>query len=699
MICLAAAGLALLAPTGAGAAGRCGDHLWCDTSRSPDERAGLLLAALTRDERIGLLAGDDLFGVAGGEGTHTGTSNGVARVGLPPVYYSDGPVGPRSGRATSMPAPMALAATFDRRMAFRHGSVVGNEVKLKGNDVVFAPTVNILRTPLGGRTFEAYGEDPFLQARIAVEWIRGAQKQGVIGNVKHFAANNQEGQGVAVPGAPVGVGPQGNRLTVDTIVDERTLREVYLPQFEAAVREADVGSVMCSYNRLNGQYACENQRLLNEILKQEWGFDGFVLADYGAAKIAANGLNNGLDFDPWPGFAYSPAAVGLALATSQASESAVDEHVRRILRTLFAYGFFDRDAYPMSDDAIDKERHALAARSIEEAGIVLMKNDGLLPLDPGRVRSIALIGSDAERFKSGGGSSNVQPFSFTTPRQGIERRAAAAGIEVRYDPGDNAERAAAVASSADAAVVVAADTTSEGADKPCMGLNCGSLDGLDRDGLIDSVTRANPRTAVVLETAGPVLTPWRDGAAALLEAWYPGVEGGSAIARVLFGDAEPGGRLPATFPRQEADEPYAGDPEAYPGVAERVVYKEGVLGGYRWFDERGIEPAFAFGHGLTYTRFRYRGLRIRRLARGRALVSARVTNTGRRAGSEVAQLYLGKPDPAAGIVQPPRWLRGFRKLRIGPGGRGRSASCSAGATSRTGTPRPRAGAWPRAATG
>jgi beta-glucosidase len=561
----------LLAPAGAAGAGRCGDHPWCDTRLSPDQRAGLLLEALTRDERISLLAGDELFGVAGREGTHTGTSDGVERVGLPPTYYSDGPVGARSGQATSMPAPMALAATFDRRMACRHGSVVGDEVRLKGNDVVFAPTVNIMRTPLGGRTFEAYGEDPFLQARMAVEWIRGAQAQGVIGNVKHFAANNQEGQGVSAPGAPLGLGVQGNRLTVDAVVDERTLREVYLPQFEAAVKEAKVGSVMCSYNRLNGQYACENEHLLNEVLKREWGFEGFVLADYGAAKSAAGSLDNGLDFDPWPGLAYSPTAVGLALATSQASEAAVDEHVRRILRTLFAHGFFDRAAHPADDEAIDKQGHAGAARAIEEAGIVLMKNDGVLPLDPRRVRSLALIGSDADGFKSGGGSSNVQPFFFTTPRQGIERRAAAAGVEVRYDPGDDAARAAELARSSDVAVVVAADSTSEGADKPCMGLSCGSHDGLDRDGLIEQVARANPRTVVVLETAGPVLTPWRDGVAALVEAWYPGVEGGSAIAGVLFGDAEPGGRLPVTFPRQEADEPYAGDPEAYPGVAERVV--------------------------------------------------------------------------------------------------------------------------------
>jgi beta-glucosidase len=658
----------LALPGAASAAGRCGQHPWCDTALSADQRAGLLLGALTRDEKISLLGGDDLFGVGGGAGSHTGTSNGVDRVGLPSTYYSDGPVGPRQGQATSMPASMALAATFDRGMAFRHGATVGNEVKLKGNDVVFAPTVNIMRTPLGGRTFEAYGEDPFVQSRMAVGWIDGAQSEGVIANVKHFAANNQEGQGVSTPGAPIGAGVQGSRLTVNAVVDERTLREVYLSQFEAAVKEANVGSVMCSYNRLNGQYACENKHLLTDVLKGEWGFKGYVLADYGAAKNTADSLRNGLDFDPWPGFAYSPTAVNTALAAGGAPESSVDVHVRLILRTLFAYGFFDRTAHPNDDNQIDKQGHGRTARQIEQSGIVLLKNDGLLPLDPARVKSIALIGSDADRFKSGGGSSNVQPFFSTTPRQGIERRAGSR-VQVRYDPGDDADRAAALARSSDVAVVVAADTATEGSDKPCLTLECGSGDNLDRDALIQKVAAANKNTVVVLETSGPVLTPWRGSVAGLLEAWYPGEEGGSAIARVLFGDADPGGRLPATFPKREADESYAGDPEAYPGVGEQVVYKEGVFVGYRWFDQKRLEPAFPFGSGLSYTSFSYRDLRLAPARNGsaRAAVEVDVKNTGRRTGTEVAQLYLGMPDPGPGVRQPPRVLRGFEKLSLKPG--------------------------------
>src|SRR5438094_6300273 len=404
------------------ASGRCGIHPWCDTSLSPDERACLLLDALTPDERVSLLAGDDLFGVSGQAHTHTGTSDGVPRVDLPTIYYSDGPMGSRQGQATAMPAPLGLAATWDVEMAERYGAVVANEVKRKGNDVVFAPTVNIMRTPLGGRTFEGYGEDPWLVSRMAVGWIEGAQGEGVIANVKHFAANNQEGMGPAPQGVPLGVGVLGDRYTVNAVVDERTLREIYLPAFEAAINEANVGSIMCSYNRLNGQYACENEHLLETILRHDWGFAGYVLSDYGAAHAngTAASLNDGLDFEPWPGVCYSPLQVGLALAASLASPATVDEHVRRILRTLFAYGGFDRDAYPYDDGLIDKVGHAAVAAEVEEAARTLLQNDGrVLPLDleDPDLRSIAVIGADADRFQSRGGSAGISPFFYDTPLQ------------------------------------------------------------------------------------------------------------------------------------------------------------------------------------------------------------------------------------------------------------------------------------------
>ncbi|MDX6644192.1 MAG: beta-glucosidase, partial [Solirubrobacteraceae bacterium] len=336
----ASAAAVLLALSGgtAAAAGRCGDvaqRPWCDTAQSADARAGLLVAALTDDEKISLLAGDDAFGVTGGAHTHTGTSTGVPRVGLPTVYYSDGPVGPRQGESTALPIPMALAATFNRTLALHYGEVVGNEVRDKGNDVVFAPTTNIMRTPLNGRTFEAFGEDPFLDTQTTVPWIKGAQSQGVIANVKHYAANNQEGQDptgrTGMPGSPLGAGLVGIRYLSNSLMDERTLREIYLPHFEAAVKQANVGSIMCSYNQLNGQYACENTHLLQQVLEREWGFKGFVLADYGADHNTIESLNNGLDFEPWPGFfAYSPTQVKAAVTSGASSQATVDEHVRRI---------------------------------------------------------------------------------------------------------------------------------------------------------------------------------------------------------------------------------------------------------------------------------------------------------------------------------------------------------------------------------
>ncbi len=649
----------------AASTGRCGDHSWCDTALSPGARAGLLLAELTREEKISLLAGDDLTGVAGGEGTHTGTSNGVPRVDLPTIYYSDGPMGVRSGQGTAMPAPIGLAATWDPQIARRYGALIANEARHKGNDVVFAPTVNIARLPQNGRTFEGYGEDPYLVSRMAVGWIEGAHSEGLIANVKHYAANNQEGLGInSPPELFLGVGLLGNRLVTNAVIDERTLREIYLPAFEAAVKEAHVGSVMCSYNRVNGAYACENEFLLKKVLREDWGFSGYVLADYGAAKITSNSLNSGLDFDPWPGLSYHPLLVTPLVTSGAVSAATLDERVRNVLRTLFAFGALDRPAHVYDNEQIDKEGHARAAGEIEEQAITLLKNDGVLPLDATQLHSIAIIGADADRFQKRGGSAGITPFFFTTPREKITERAGP-GIEVRFDAGDSASQAAATATGADVALVFVSDSSIEGADRTCLSLNC-PLDVLadrrDQDGLIEAVAAANPNTVVVLETGAPVLTPWRDRVKGMVEAWIPGSDAGTAIARVLFGDVDPGGRLPVTFPNSEADLPTAGHPERYPGIAENAEYSEGVFVGYRWFDENHLEPAFPFGHGLSYTRFRYSDLRV-----SSSEVSAMLTNTGARAGSDVAQLYIGIPEPAAGVNQPPRQLKGFQKVRLAPG--------------------------------
>jgi len=681
LLSAAAVMLAAVGPVpAASATGRCGDvaeRPWCDTRLSPDARADLLLNAMTVDERISLLAGDELTGVAGREGTHTGTSTGIPRVGMPDIYFSDGPVGTRQGQATGMPSPMSLAASFDPQNAYRHAEVVGDEVKKKGNDIVYAPAMNMQRVPLNGRTFEYFGEDPFLSARIAVGWTKGVQSTGIIANAKHFAVNNQEGVPAPVqpPGSPLGVPYQGNRMTVDARVDERTLREIYLPQFEAAVREGGAGSIMCSYPRINGQYACENGHLLEDILKGEWNFDGFVLTDYGAGKNTIASLNNGLDLDIWPTIVYQAPLVNAALATSLASQTQVDEHVRRQLRTLFKFGFFDRDAHVDDTTKIDQAAHHGAAADIETQGIVLLRNEPvggapLLPLDAAKAGKVALIGPEADTLKDGGGSSAINEFKLTTPKQAIEEKLGAG--RVTYVDGSDAAAAAAAAKAADVAIVVVGDKMSEGSDKPCLGLNCGQTDNIDRDALIEAVAAAQPRTAVVLQSGGPIPTPWRTKVPALMEAWFPGQNGGTAMARVLFGDSEPGGRLPTTFPVKEDDFPTAGDTEAYPGVAETVRYKEGVLIGYRWFDEKKLDVAYPFGFGLTYTSFAFGDLRLEPSSSPEIVkVSAVVRNAGARAGTAVPQLYVGMPEPLRGIVQPPFQLKGFDKVKLAPGARKR----------------------------
>jgi beta-glucosidase len=431
---------------------------------------------------------------------------------------------------------------------------------------------------------------------------------------------------------------------------------------------------MCSYNKLNGPHACENPTLLTRILRRDWGFKGFVLADYGASKHVGTGLRAGLDFEPFPyvdfdgGENLRPDVVSAAIAAGRASQADVDRAVTHLLREEFAFGFFDRAAYPDDESQIDRPAHLRTAEEIAEAGTVLLRNRGrTLPLAAGRLRSLAVIGADADRNVNGGGSSNIDPYSFTSPRAAITTRAGS-GVDVRFDDGTDLARAAEVARGADVAVVVVADAASEGVDKPCLSLDCGAPRGVQRDRLIERVAAANRRTIVVLETAGPVLTPWRGRVGAILEAWYPGSAAGEAIARVLFGDVDPGGRLPATFPRRERDLPTAGDRRRYPGVNDVVHYSEGVLVGYRWFDERGIRPAYPFGHGLSYTRFALRNLSVRRARSGvGATVSVTVVNRGSRAGTAVPQVYVGLPG-ARGRVQPPRQLKGYQSLVLRRGG-------------------------------
>jgi beta-glucosidase len=427
---------------------------------------------------------------------------------------------------------------------------------------------------------------------------------------------------------------------------------------------------MCSYNRINGAYGCENSHLIKDILERDWGFKGYVLADYGASHNTLNGLNNGLDFEPWPGVAYGQNSVTAAVDSGAVSQQTLDAHILRILRTWFQFGTLDHPTIPYDDSKIDQAAHKRFAGQVSEQTTTLLQNKGkTLPLDATKLKRVALIGVDADSFKNRGGSAGITPFSVTTPRQGITERVGP-GVQVTYDDGSDAAAAAADAKAADVAIVFASDSSIEGKDKTCLNLTCStdatlptlSRDVHDQDSMIQNVAAAQPHTIVVLETGGPVLTPWRDQVPAIVEAWDPGEDGGHAIAHVLFGDVDPGGRLPVTFPASAADEPTAGDPEAYPGVGENVTYKEGVLVGYRWFDAKNLQPAFPFGSGLSYTSFRYSGLKLTRSG-----ASLLVKNTGKRSGWTVPQLYVQIPVPALGEVEPPRQLKGYAKVQLAPG--------------------------------
>jgi beta-glucosidase len=646
---------------------RCGNvtqRPWCNTALTPSQRAQLLESAMSTSDKINLL---------------TGAAD--PDVGVPAIKFTDGALGVRGGEAngttaTALPSGTALAANFDPFDAYLYGTVVGRDAKELGYDGVWGPTVNMMRTPLGGRTYEAYGEDPYLTSETGVAWIQGAQAQGVMADIKHFVADDQEGQ----LGIPLLSGTIGGRLYVNSVVDDRTLHEIYLMPFEAAVKQGHVATVMCSYNQVNGVFACQNATLLKQILEQDWGFTGFVESDAGAAHDPVANLNNGLDFDTL-GTSYNPALVEEALATRQVSMATLNERVVRILSTLFQYGFFDRATYADNEAALNRVSDDALAQWVEEQGITLLQNnDNVLPLGGSNLSSIAVIGSTADEYTRGSGSSEVSPTDVVNPLQAIEAQAPK-GVSVVYNDGLLPSQAAEVAAKASVAVVFVRDSETEGSDKLCMSLDCPSLGLPDlnnlmdeqvtigpQDQMIEAVAEANPNTIVVMETGGPVLTPWRNLVKGVLEAWYPGQEGGSAIASVLFGDSDPGGRLPVTFPASPSQEPTFGNLNAYPGLVD-VDYAEGVFIGYRWFDEHGYTPAYPFGSGLSYTTFSYHDLSITPGGAGPdgvATVTMQVTNTGSRSGDAVPELYLSLPSQP-GVPQPPLQLKGYQKVDLAPG--------------------------------
>jgi beta-glucosidase len=598
---------------------------------------------MTLDDKIQMV-----HGTGRADGPYVGETEPNPRLCIPALKLEDGPAGVAEGMTgvTQLPAPVAGAASFDPSLMRQYGAVVGAEQGGKGANVDLGPTVNIVRDPRWGRAFESYGEDPYLAGQMAAADIGGVQSQGVLAQVKHWAVYNQE--------------TYRNTTADNAIVSDRVMHEIYMPQFQAAVQQGGAASVMCAYSTINGKSACQDPYTINQVLKGQWGFPGFVTSDWGATRSTAAAAKAGLDLE-MPGDAYFSAPLKAAVRGGGVPVSRLNDMVSRILAEMFRFGLFGRARAGTPSSVVTSARHASVARAVAEQGTVLLKdNGGALPLNASKLRSVAVIGDDAgtAAARAGGGAAGVTAPSVVTPLEAISKRAGHR-VTVNHAPSDTA-RAVSAARSSDVAVVFASYSESEGTDRASIDLPGGQND------LIFAVAAANSRTIVVLNTGSAVTMPWLGKVKGVLDAWYPGQEDGTAIASVLFGDTDPSGKLPVTFPKSLSDVP-ANTPAQWPGTGGEVKYSEGLDVGYRWYDAKRATPLFPFGYGLSYTRFAFSNLAVTPAATtsgGEVTASADVTNTGSRTGADTAQLYVG--DPAA-TGEPPRQLKAFQKVWLRPG--------------------------------
>jgi beta-glucosidase len=689
-------------PAATSAAPAPGVILASDTKGTPDQRAEQMLKQMTLEEKVSLLSGNQFV-------THT-----IPRLGVTGFAMSDGPQGVRNGpgninQACAFPCGAALAATWDADLAAAYGRAVGLEGRARGTHYQLGPGLNICRVPVNGRNFEYFGEDPYLAGVIAARWAKACNEQGVVPTIKHYAANNQENA----------------RNSEDSVVDERTMHEVYLPAFRRAVREGGTVAVMCSYNRLNGHYASNNEWLLRDVLKKEWNFPGLVMSDWGASHDVTD-VARGLDLEMPSGQNLSWAKIQGAMAAGTVKEADIDDAVRRFLRTAFAMKWLDTGwSQKNANLELDSADSAKVALDVARAAIVLLKNDkAVLPLDRARLKNIVVIGPNATVGAEaafggaggrggrggrggfggggfgggggaggrgggaatpgnigGGGSGAVTPFPAHAAEadyyQGI-KKAAGEGVNVTYVAVTAAANSGEAPAMPDPAVLKAADAVIV-----CVGLNRNSeTEGRDRDfelpqlqrDLIKLATGANPRTIVINNSGAAVgMASWQEQAAAVVQAWYLGQEGGMAIGGMLFGDVNPSGRLCSTFDRSFEENPAFAN---YPGRNQpgqnypTVKYEEGIFYGYRGYDKAGKTPLYPFGYGLSYTTFELSNLRAERVAStGAAAPAVRVTldvkNTGARAGTEVVQIYVGEQESS--LPRPVRELKGFAKVQLNPG--------------------------------
>lgn len=668
--------------------------VYLDPSKPLEERVEDALQRMTLEEKVGVLHAQSKF-----------CSRGVQRLGIPELWTTDGPHGIRpevlwdeweqaawtNDSCVAFPALTALAATWNPELAELYGRSLGEEALYRGKDVVLGPGVNIYRTPLNGRNFEYMGEDPLLASRMVVPYIKGLQSNGVAACVKHYALNNNE----------------VNRHTSNVIVDDRTLYEIYLPAFKAAVTEGGAWSIMGSYNLYQNQHGCHNKRLLCDILRDEWGFDGVVISDWGGTHDTAEAVENGLDleFGSWTngltnGRSNAYDNYYLAdpylklLREGKANMATLDNKVRNVLRLIFRTAMKSDKGF----GSLCSDEHYAAARRIGAEGIVLLRNKGnLLPLDPSKPQNILVVGENAVKMMTvGGGSSSLKVQRETSPLDGL-RAQAPAGSTVVWERGyvgdptgeyngvtsgqDLSESRSAdrlIADAADAArradVVIFVGGLNKATGQDCEDSDRESLAlPYNQDAVIEALVAANPRTVVVNVSGNAVAMPWADKVPAILQAWFLGSESGNSLADVIFGHVNPSGKLPMTFPVR-LDDVAAHAVGEYPGTKRAdsdivdIRYNEGVLVGYRWFDTKKIRPLFAFGHGLSYTTFGYGKLSAdaSKIGPDGALtLSVDVTNTGSRAGAETVQLYIS--DTKASVKRPAKELKNFAKIYLEPG--------------------------------
>jgi beta-glucosidase len=638
-------------------------------SGTPDQRADALLAEMTQAQKLAMVQGSGNATMSRGA---AGYIAGIQPLGIPALYFGDGSVGVGNsiGPATALPSSIASAASWDTTEAAKYGTVIGSELSDYGINVNLGGNINLIgREPRDGRTFETKGEDPILAGKITAQHLMAIQAQHVMAGIKHFAFNDQE----------------SGRTTANVIIDDRGGRESDLLAFEIGVKDSNVQSVMCSYNLTNSQYDCENSYLLNQVLKGDWSFPGFVMSDWGATHSTVNASLNGLDQEQPDGQYFSK--LGTAISGNQVPQSRLDNMVHRILRAMFEVGIFDG---PLTIQAIPAAADAAVAQEIEEQGAVLLKNSGAqLPLNGSALQSIAIIGSHADfAVLSGGGSAQVMPIGgaaiigpppcppcFATviwdpssPLNAIQAKAPSA--KVQFADGSDSVAAASLAASSQVAIVFVSQWASEGMDEPSLSLtDLTSTTPVNQDALVAAVAAANPRTIVVVESGGPILMPWLSQVSAVLEAWYPGQSGGPAIADLLFGVTNPSGKLPITFPASEAQLPRPVIPQPPDNVTPFALnYTEGYNVGYKWYDVQGFTPLFYFGYGLSYTTFSITNAAIvnnlSSTTNPNFQVTFKLANTGAVAGAEVAQVYLGLP---ASTNEPPKRLVGWKKVLLQPG--------------------------------